>query len=334
MQGAFRVSIAVLVVAGAAPATVSAQLLDVPPVRVPSVSVPPVALPAPLPQVSTPQVSTPPVTVPGVRVDAPLPSPPQVQAPAPSLPRPAAPVVDSAPAGAAPVRPAGTATAPTPTPSSGQAPTGAVAAAGTPSASPARGGRVARAAAVRGGRGVLGTRFRSRHRLVRALSACVTGLPARQERLLVLRYGVGAAAARPDRAVASALALSRGEYAALRGRALRGLVHDARAGGCGAGAPGSTGPAVAYGGAGELRAVPALSRDGSVAPGDAEIAVRGERASGGPETGADDSEGFATPLALGAEKARGSLLGVLMLVGALGLLAVIAVRALRSSVRR
>ncbi len=162
----------------------------------------------------------------------------------------------------------------------------------------------------------------------------MTGLPARQERLLVLRYGVGAAAAHPDRAVASALALSRGEYAALRGRALRGIVHDARAGGCGAGAPGSTGPAIAYGDAGELRAVPALSRAGSVAPGDAEIAVRGERASGGSGAGGDDSEGFATPLALGAEEARGSLLGALMLVGALGLLAVIAVRALRSSVRR
>jgi hypothetical protein len=333
MQGAFRVSIAVLVVAGAAPATASAQPLDVAPVRVPSVSVPPVALPAPLPQVSTPPVSTPPVTLPGVRVDAPLPSPPQVQAPAAPLPRPATPTIDSAPAPAAPDRAAGAGTAITPTPS-GQAPTGAVAAAGTPSASPARGGRVARAAAVRGGRGVLGTRFRSRHGLVNALSGCVTGLPARQERLLVLRYGVGAAAAHPDRAVASALALSRGEYAALRGRALRGLVHDARTGGCGAGAPGSTGPAIAYGGADELRAVPALSRKGSVAPGDAEIAVRGERASGGSGAGGEDSEGFATPLALGAEKARGSLLGALMLVGALGLLAVIAVRALRSSVRR
>ena len=334
MQGAFKVSIAVLVVAGAAPATVSAQLLDAPSVRVPSVSVPPVTLPAPLPQVSTPEVTTPPVTVPDVGVDAPLPSPPQAQAPAPTPPRPAAPVLDSAPAPAGPGRAAGTATSPTPPTPSGQAPTGAVAAAGTPSASPARGRRVERAAAVRGGRGVLGTRFRSRRRLVRALSACVTGLPATQERLLVMRYGVGSATARPDRAVASELALSRGEYAALHGRALRGLVRDARAGGCGAGAPGSVGPAIAYGDAGELRAVPALSRAGSVAPADAAIAVRGERASGGSVSEDDDGEGLTTPLALGLEKARGSLLEALVLMGALGLLALLGVRALRERVRR
>ena len=318
MQGALKVSIAVMVVAGAAPASTSAQLLDVPPVQVPPVSVPPVTLPAPLPQVSTPPVSTPPVSVPGVRVDAPLPAlPPAPQVRAPVPPPPPAPVLDSAPTRA-------------PAASSGQeVPSGTVAAAGTPSASPARGGRVARAAAVRGGRGVLGTSYRSRGRLVRALSACVAGLPGRQERLLVMRYGVGPAAAHPDRAVAGALGLSPGEYTAVRGRALRGVVHDARAGGCRDEAQSSTTAAVGYG---DVRAVPALARAGAIAPGDAEIAVRGEGAAGGSEQ--QDDDGFATPLALDAEQPTGSLLGALMLVGALGLLVVIGVRALRARVRR
>ncbi len=334
MQGALKVSIAVMVVAGVVPATASAQVLDVPPVRVPSVSVPPVALPAPLPQVSTPQVSTPPATVPGVRVDAPLPSVPQVKAPLPPSPRSAAPVVDSLPSPVGPGGTAGTPTSRTPAASSGQAPSGAVAAAGTPSAPPARGGRVARAAAVPGGRGVLGTSYRSPRRLVRALSACVPGLPARQEHLLVMRYGVGAAAAQPDRSVARTLGLSRGDYMTVRRRALRGLVRDARAGGCRAAGATSAVPAIAFGDGGEVRSVAAGSRAGGQAPGDAEIAVRGERASGGSVPADDDGGELATPLAVDAPEPSGSLLGALMLAAALGLLAAIGVRALRARVRR
>jgi hypothetical protein len=323
MQGALKVSIAVMVVAGAVPAGAPAQVLDVPPVDVPPASVPPVTLPAPLPQVSTPQVSTPPVTVPGVRVDAPLPSAPsvpQVQAPAPAARRPALPVVDSAPS-TTPSRTSGS--------SSGQAPSGTVAAAGTPSASPARGGRVARAAAVPGGRGVLGTSYRSRRRLVRALSACVAGLPRRQERLLVMRYGLGAAAAHPDGAVAGMLGLSRGAYGVLRQRALRGVVRDARDGGCRDGAAVATAPAIAFGDAGEVRTASATARGAR-----ARIAVRGERASGGPAPADEDGGKLTTPLALDAPEPEGALLGVLMLAAALGLLALIGVRALRERVRR
>ena len=225
MQGALKVSIAVMVVAGAAPASTSAQLLDVPPVQVPPVSVPPVTLPAPLPQVSTPPVSTPPVSVPGVRVDAPLPALP----PAPHVPQVRAPV-------AAPAARAGARLRPPPAPQrlhlAKRCPPG-------PSPRPARRALPRRVADVSRARrrSAAGAACSARatgreRRLVRALSACVAGLPGRQERLLVMRYGVGPAAAHPDRAVAGALGLSPGEYTALRGRALRGVVHDARAGGC------------------------------------------------------------------------------------------------------
>jgi hypothetical protein len=326
MQGALKISIAVMVVVGAVPAAASAQVLDVPPVRVPSVSVPPVTLPAPLPQVSTPQVSTPPVTVPGVRVDAPLPSAPpvppvpQVQAPPPPSPRPAVPVVDSAPS----TNPSGTTAG-----SSGQTPSGTVAAAGTPSASPARGGRVARAAAVPGGRGVLGTGYRSRRRLVRALSACVAGLPGRQARLVVMRYGVGAAATHPDRAVAGALGLSRGEYATVRSRALRGMVRDARDGGCRDGAAAS---AIASAEGGELR--PASATVGVAMASAGAIVVRGERASGTSAPEDPDRGGpFTTPLAVDVGS-NGSHAGALLMLAGLGLLALVGLRALRAAVRR
>jgi hypothetical protein len=332
MQGALKVSIAAVVVAGVAPAAASAQIVDVPPVQVPSVSVPPVPLPAPLPPVSTPQVSTPPVTVPGVRVDAPLPSAPslpEVQAPLPSSPPPAAPVADPVPSPASAESAGGTTTSRAPTTSSGQAPSGAtVAPAGTASAPPAR-PRASGVAALGARRGVLGTTYRSPRRLVRALSACVERLPARQERLLVIRYGLGGAAAHPDGRVAHTLGLTRGEYRTLRRRALRGIVRDARDGGCHDGAAVTTVPAIAFGDGGEVRTASLTT-----AASRARVAVRGERASGGSGRVRDDGGELATPLALDANEPRGSLLGALMLVGALGLLAVIGVRLLRARVRR
>jgi hypothetical protein len=332
MQGALKISIAAVVVAGVAPAAASAQIVDVPSVQVPPVSVPPVPLPAPLPPVSTPQVSTPPVTVPGVRVDAPMPSVPslpEVQAPLPTSPPPAAPVADAVPSPAGAESAGGTTPSRAPTASSGQAPSGAsVAPAGTASAPPAR-PRAAGVAALGGRRGVLGTSYRSRRRLVRALRACVEGLPARQERLLVIRYGLGDAATHPDGRVAGMLGLTRGEYGTLRRRALRGIVSDARDGGCHDGAAVTTAPVVAFGDGGELRTA-SLTR---AAP-RARVAVRGERASGGSGPTGDDGGELATPLALDADEPRGSLLGALMLVGALGLLAVIGVRLLRARVRR
>ena len=332
MQGALRALTTIALAVGVAPASASAQELglpQLPPVQPPPVTLPPVQLPAPLPEVSVPSV-----TVPEVRVEAPQPLP-AVQAPVsppPAAPRVAtpAPAADSAsPAGAG----SGAAPAGSVTPS-GQAPSGAGAApAGTASAPPAR-SRAARAAAPRAGPGVLGTGYRSRRRLVRALRACVAGLPGRQERLLVLRYGVGAAAVHPDRAVAGTLELSRDEYTTLRRRALRGIVRDARDGGCHDGAASTAAPAIAFGDGGEVRPVVAATGVRTRASVAAEIAVRGERASGGSAPADENGDDLSTPLAIDASEPDGSSLGPLLLVAALGVLAVIGLRGLRAAVRR
>jgi hypothetical protein len=331
MQGALRAVTTVALAAGVVPAGASAQeigLPQLPPVQSPAVTLPPVQLPAPLPEVSVPSV-----TVPEVRVEVPQPPQqvPSVQAPLsppPAAPQPAepAPAADSpSPAGAG----SGAAAAGSVTPS-GQAPSGAGAApAGTASAPPAR-SRAARAAALRAGPGVLGTGYRSRGRLVRALSACVAGLPGRQERLLVLRYGVGRAAVHPDRAVAGKLELSRAEYTTLRRRALRGIVRDARDGGCGDGAAVRAGPAIAFG---ELRPLAGATSGGTGPSGTAEIAVRGERASGSSGAADEGGDDFATPLALDVDEPDGSAVGALLLVAALSLLGVIGLRALRTRLR-
>jgi hypothetical protein len=342
MQGASRGFIVVVAAAVLAPAPSSAQepqalrLPQLPAVTVPELTLPPVRLPAPLPNVSTP-----PVTVPEVRVEVPQlapPDAPQAPLPAPDAPAPSAPELASPPA-RAPAAAGGSGAVAGPGPSepalpARQAPSGSVAPpAGTPSASPARSGRAGRAAALRGGRGLLGTSYRSPRRLVRALSACVPGLPGRQERLLALRYGVGGAPARPDRAVASALGLSPGGYATLRRRALRGVVRDARDGGCSDDAAVTAAHAIAFGDGDEARAAPVFIGGAGGSLG-GEIAVRGERASGGSEaTGAVYSE-LDTPLALEANEPSASLLGTLLLAAALAVLAVIALRGLRAGVRR
>jgi hypothetical protein len=182
-------------------------------------------------------------------------------------------------------------------------------------------------AALRERRGVLGTRFRSPRRLVRALAGCVPGLPGRQERLLRLRYGVGGASARPDRAVAAALGLPRGGYGTLLGRALRGLVHDARVGGCADGsATGRGAQLVAFGDDGGVRTGPATARVAAGAADVAEVAVRGEDAS--RQSGAADAAGGA-PIALGADAPGGSLLSPAVLAAALALLALLGAAGLR-----
>jgi hypothetical protein len=345
MQGASRGFIVVLAAAVLVPAPSSAQepqglrLPQLPAVTVPELTLPPVRLPAPLPNVSTP-----PVTVPEVRVEVPQLAPPDAPqaplpapaAPAPSAPGPASPPARAPAAAAGPGAVAGPGRS-EPALTARQGPAGGVATpAGTPSASPARSGRAARAAALRGGRGLLGTSYRSPRRLVRALSACVAGLPGRQERLLALRYGVGGAPARPDRVVASALGLSPDGYATLRRRALRGVVRDARDGGCNDDAPVTAvtaAQAIAFGDGGEPRAAPVFMGGAGGSLG-GEIAVRGERASGGSEpTDAVYSE-LDTPLALEANEPSASLLGTLLLAAALAVLAVIALRGLRAGVRR
>jgi hypothetical protein len=338
MQGALRALMTVALAAGVVPAQASAQGLDLPqlpPVETPPVTLPPVQLPAPLPEVSVP-----PVAVPEVRVEVPQPALPQVPAvrvpqaplsPPPAAPEPAAVLREGAglPAGAG----SGSAAAGSVT-QSGQAPSGAGAApAGTASAPPAR-SLAARVAALRAGPGVLGTTYRSPRQLVRALSACVAGLPGRQERLIVMRYGVGAAAAHPDHAVAGALGLSRTEYTTLRRRALRGIVRDARDGGCTDGAAVTAAPTLAFGDGGELRSVAAATRAGTAHSRVAEIAVRGERASGGAAPTDEDGGDLSTPLALNVDEPDGSSLGVLLLVAAMGVLAAIGLRGLRAAVRR
>jgi hypothetical protein len=331
MQGALRALMTVALAAGVVPAQASAQGLDLPqlpPVETPPVTLPPVQLPAPLPEVSVP-----PVAVPEVRVEVPQPALSQVPAvrvpqaplsPPPAATRAAAPERSLSPSPSA----AGSVT------QSGQAPSGAGAApAGTASAPPAR-SLAARVAALRAGPGVLGTTYRSPRQLVRALSACVAGLPGRQERLIVMRYGVGAAAAHPDHAVAGALGLSRTEYTTLRRRALRGIVRDARDGGCTDGAAVTAAPTLAFGDGGELRSVAAATSAGTAHSRVAEIAVRGERASGGAAPTDEDGGDLSTPLALNVDEPDGSSLGVLLLVAAMGVLAAIGLRGLRAAVRR
>jgi hypothetical protein len=179
---------------------------------------------------------------------------------------------------------------------------------------------------------VLGTRFESPRALVNVLRACVAGLPEQQRRLVVMRYGVGAPSPRPDRAVAGALGLARSEYTALRGRALRGLVRDARSGGCGGGGAGVS-SAVVRGGGSEAPAGAGTPVSGAL--GEARLAVRGERAFGRSEASGENGDaGFGTPLAIDAREPAGSLIGVLMLIGSLAGLAVLGMRALRERVRR
>lgn len=341
MQGAPRVVIAVVVAAGLVPAASSAQqpqglgLPQLPAVELQPVQLPPVPLPAPLPPVSVPEVPAPEVRVP----QPPLPAPPEVSAPLPQVTAPSAPRLDAPAAGSGPGEPPSAGSSPGsgtsgPSTSSGQAPSGTVAAAGTPSASPARGGRAARAAAVRGGRGLLGTSYHSRRRLVRALRGCIDLLPQRQERLVTIRYGLGGAEPRADRAVAGMLDLSSGQYVAARRRALRGLVVAARNGRCRVGrsvaagshytsARGRVGPSVA-----------SVAVSGGPESKRAEIGVLGERRSGGDEAGPAERSGLGTPLALDADSASASLPATLVVIAALVVLGLIALRPLLAASSR
>ena len=134
-------------------------------------------------------------------------------------------------------------------------------------------------ALLRGGTGVLGTRFHSGRKLVRALSGCVSGLPARQEQLLTLRYGVGGKAPLPAGRVADRLDLVRRQYTQVRRRAFRGLVRAARAGGCeaGGGATGASGSPAAPAQAGARSS----AGDPAGASQQAAVGVLREKASGG-----------------------------------------------------
>jgi hypothetical protein len=182
MQGALTVVTAAVLV-GALTSASSAQVPGVDLPQAPEVQVPQA------PQVQVPQVTAPSAPAPAPSLPAQpapqvrLPSPPQPRLPSVSVPR--LPVPPQQPSAVAP-RPATPASS-----TSGPGPSGPVAGAGASGSSP-RARRAARAARLRGGRGFLRTSYRTRRRLVGALSGCVQTLPTQQRRLLTLRYGVGA----------------------------------------------------------------------------------------------------------------------------------------------
>ena len=199
----------------------------------------------------------------------------------------------------------------------------------------ARNARAVRMALLRGGTGVLGTRFHSGRKLVRALTGCVSGLPAQQEQLLTLRYGVGGKAPLPASRVANRLDLSAGQYTQVRRRAFRGLVRAARAGGCeagGAGAGGTGSPA-----AGAAAAAPSPG-DPASASQHADVGVLAKNASGGSDEQADD-DGFLNgllglPSLLDGGGPVNATLAAAILAAALALLVAAARRPLLAAARR
>jgi hypothetical protein len=218
-----------------------------------AVAVTPAALSSSLAQVSVP--AAPPTTLP----PAPLPArtapslpalPPGPGLPAPDVPVPSLPVPSLADTGVpVPRLPSPQLDSPSPgalgspgaTRTDARAATGAGGGDGAglgagPSASGAEGGAGRRLAgrAARRPRdpGVLGTRYRSRRTLARALRGCIGRLPRRQRALVILRYGLAGARARPAAAVARALDVSIQDFVVIRRRALRGLVRAARSSSC------------------------------------------------------------------------------------------------------
>jgi hypothetical protein len=178
---------------------------------------------------------------------------------------------------------------------------------------------------------VLGTSFRTRRRLVRALRGYVDRLPPRQDRLLTLRYGVDGASPRPSREVAEMLDLSPGEYVG----ALQGLVRAARAGACQVGGAGdnSTQPGYVASGPGSngraLGATPADSGSQQAA-----IRVPRRRASGAEPRERERLSGFSIPLALDGERAGSFVIAALVLMAALAGLGLVGLRPLLAAARR
>jgi hypothetical protein len=191
-------------------------------------------------------------------------------------------------------------------------------------------------ALLRGGSGVLGTRFHSGRKLVRALSGCVSGLPARQEQLLTLRYGVGGKAPLPAGRVGDRLHLSAGQYAQVRRRAFRGLVRSARAGGCetGGGATGGSGSPAAPAHAGVLSS----AGDPAGASQQAAVGVLRAKASSGSNEQADD-DGFlgllaGLPTLFDDGGPVNAMLAALILAGALAMLLAATRKPLLAAARR
>jgi hypothetical protein len=344
MQGALTV-VTAAVLAAALTSPSSAQVPGVNLPQAPQVQVPqaPQVLVPQAPQVQLPQVTAPSAPAPAPAVPAPrlpaapapqvrLPPAPQVNLPSVSAPRlpPAAPEQSSA---AAPRQAPAAST-------SDPGPSGPVAGAGASGSSP-RARRAAQAARVRSGRGFLGTSYRTRPRLVHALSGCVQALPTQQERLLTLRYGVGTTDPQSAPEVARTLDLSASEYTAVRRRALQGLVRAARGGACEE-RPGGDTALPLYGSASldPVGAAVASGADGrSSEPGagaqEQQAALTGGGSGGGASGDAERRSGFTTPLALDkGEAPDASSVAVLLLAGALALLSLIALKPVLAGVRR
>jgi hypothetical protein len=188
------------------------------PVEVPEVSVPQVSVPAvPLP--------APPVPVPAPAVPVPAPpSPPPVEVPVPALPTvavPAAPPAATTTYSAAPRQ---------------VVDAGAVVEMTAQGASERLFGRASAGpgdpASRRGRKTLFGTRYKKPRWFVRGLRGCLDEIPRASSRLLVMRYGVGRFRPMPAATVARRLDLTRREFGAARGRALRRLAVAARGSGC------------------------------------------------------------------------------------------------------
>jgi hypothetical protein len=186
------------------------------PVEVPDVSVPQVSVPAPAVPLPAPAM---PVPAPAV----PVPAPP-VEVPVPTLPPvtvPATPSVATTTYASAP-RQAVDAGAVVETTAQGASER---LFGGPPAGS--HGDRAERRTKT-----LYGTRYRKPRWLVRRLRGCLDEIPRDSSRLLVMRYGVGRFEPMPAATVARRLDLTRREYRAARGRALRRLTVAARRSGC------------------------------------------------------------------------------------------------------
>ena len=175
---------------------------------------------------------------------------------------------------------------------------------------------------LRGRKGVLGTSFRTRRRLVRALRGCIAALPQPQDRLLTLRYGVGDAQAHPAREVAGMLNLSPGQYAWCSAAPTGIGARAARAGGCGVGGGGgaSAPPGYAASGPGGIGRALAAAAAASGSEQEA-IGGLGGRPSGGAPPEGERRSGFGTPARAGRRRSGRSVIAALVLMAALAGLA-------------
>jgi hypothetical protein len=182
--------------------------VDLPvPVPLPEVELPPVALPAPVP----PPVIDPP-SMPPVAPAAPQVTAPELSAPEPSATEPRA----SAPSAAPGTRSVGV----------------AVSAVGVPGPFGSGGASPFEEGGERGSRGIHGTHYRKRGRLVRELRGCLDRLPRMQRSALIVRYGIGRIESRSPRLAARALGLSRSRFRRLERRGVRALVAASRRSSC------------------------------------------------------------------------------------------------------